>query len=80
MSEEIRLGNIGPASSAVSDFMARAAEPLLEGDEFFRALVNALPAAVYTTDPAGRITYYNEAAAALWGYRPDLGKSEWCGS
>jgi hypothetical protein len=37
MSEEIGLGNIGPASSAVSDFMARAAEPLLEGDEFFRA-------------------------------------------
>jgi PAS domain S-box-containing protein len=79
MSEEIRLCNIGPGS-AVNDFMARAAEPLLEGDEFFRALVNALPAAVYTTDPAGRITYYNEAAAALWGYRPDLGKSEWCGS
>jgi PAS domain-containing protein len=80
MSEEIRLGNIDPSGSAISDFMARASEPLVEGDEFFRALVNALPAAIYTTDPGGRITYYNEAAAALWGYRPDLGKSEWCGS
>ncbi len=26
------------------------------------------------------ITYFNEAAATLWGYRPQLGKSEWCGS
>ena len=39
-------------------------------------LLQALPAAVYTTDAAGRITFYNEAAAALWGYRPELGKSE----
>lgn len=43
-------------------------------------LLQALPAAVYTTDAAGRITFYNEAAAALWGYRPEPGKSEWCGS
>jgi PAS domain-containing protein len=39
-----------------------------------------LPTAVYTTDAAGRITFFNEAAAALWGCRPELGKSEWCGS
>jgi PAS domain S-box-containing protein len=50
------------------------------GEEFFRQLIDALPAAVYTTDAAGRITYYNEAAAELWGCRPTLGQSEWCGS
>ena len=44
------------------------------------ALLKALPAAVYTTDAAGRITFYNDAAVALWGCRPELGKSEWCGS
>ena len=49
-------------------------------DRRFRQLLDALPAAVYTTDAAGRITFYNEAAAALWGCRPELGKSEWCGS
>jgi PAS domain S-box-containing protein len=32
------------------------------------------------TDAGGRITYYNEAAAALWGQRPELGRSQWCGS
>jgi PAS domain S-box-containing protein len=43
-------------------------------------LIRALPAAIYTTDAAGRITFYNEAAAELWGCRPELGKSEFCGS
>jgi PAS domain S-box-containing protein len=43
-------------------------------------LLQALPAAIYTTDAQGRITSFNEAAAALWGCRPELGKSEFCGS
>jgi PAS domain S-box-containing protein len=43
-------------------------------------LLQALPAAVYTTDAAGHITFFNEAAAELWGCRPELGKSEFCGS
>jgi PAS domain S-box-containing protein len=45
-----------------------------------RDLLQALPGAVYTTDAAGRITFFNEAAADFWGLRPELGKSEWCGS
>ena len=43
-------------------------------------LLQALPTAVYTTDSDGHITFYNEAAAALWGMRPELGKSDFCGS
>jgi PAS domain S-box-containing protein len=43
-------------------------------------LIGLLPAAIYATDADGRITYYKEAAAELWGCRPDLGKSEFCGS
>src|SRR5262245_23969094 len=42
--------------------------------------IQALPAAIYTTDAKGRITSYNEAAAALWGCRPKLGNSKFCGS
>lgn len=45
-----------------------------------RELLEALPAAVYTIDAAGRITFFNQTAADLWGCRPQLGKSEWCGS
>ena len=43
-------------------------------------VLNALPAAIYLTDKAGRLTFYNEAAAALWGCRPRIGSAEWCGS
>jgi PAS domain S-box-containing protein len=43
-------------------------------------LLDALPVAIYMTDAEGRITYYNESAAALWGCRPPLGTSRWCGS
>jgi PAS domain S-box-containing protein len=32
------------------------------------------------TDAEGRITFYNKAAAALWGCRPELGDSKFCGS
>ena len=46
----------------------------------FHQVVEALPAAVYVTDAEGRITYYNKAAVELWGYRPPLGDSRWCGS
>ena len=45
-----------------------------------RQLVDALPAAIYLTDSEGRITYFNDAAAALWGYRPKLHSDQWCGS
>jgi PAS domain S-box-containing protein len=44
------------------------------------ALLEALPVAVYTTDAAGNITFYNSAAAELWGHRPELGSDRWCGS
>ena len=44
----------------------------------YRDLLNALPAAIYTTDAAGRITFYNEAAVAFSGRRPHLGTDEWC--
>ncbi len=43
-------------------------------------VLRALPAAVYVTDSDGRLTFYNEAAAELWGLHPKLGESRWCGS
>jgi PAS domain S-box-containing protein len=60
--------------------VAPARTALSERERRFRELLNALPAAVYTTDAKGRLTYFNEAAAELWGRRPQLGSSEWCGS
>lgn len=42
------------------------------------ALLDALPAAVYTTDASGLITFYNEAAVEMVGRRPEVGQDEWC--
>jgi two-component system, chemotaxis family, CheB/CheR fusion protein len=51
-------------------------------DDFTRPsrLLDVLPAALYVTDAAGKITYFNEAAAALWGCQPKLNSDQWCGS
>ena len=62
------------------DLPAQADEAFAGGDDYFRGVLDALPAAVYVTDATGLITYYNEAAAALWGRRPELGTNQWCGS
>lgn len=42
-------------------------------------LLEAVGVALYTTDSEGRITYFNQAAADLWGRRPEMGEL-WCGS
>lgn len=42
-------------------------------------LLKSIPVAIYTTDADGWLTYYNDAAAELWGYRPVLGEARWCG-
>jgi PAS domain S-box-containing protein len=49
--------------------------PLADAQGFLQAVGVAL----YTTDATGRITFFNDAAADLWGRRPELGE-EWCGS
>ncbi len=51
---------------------------LRDSDLRLHDLLDALPAAVYTTDAEGRVTYYNQAAVDLSGRRPELGSDEWC--
>jgi PAS domain S-box-containing protein len=43
-----------------------------------RAILEALPAAVYTTDAEGRITSYNEEAVRFSGRVPQIGSDSWC--
>ncbi|UXN68003.1 PAS domain S-box protein (plasmid) [Devosia neptuniae] len=51
---------------------------LARKDEEMHQILEALPAAVYTTDAQGKITYYNKAAAELAGREPVIGVDEWC--
>lgn len=43
-------------------------------------VIDALPAAIYTTDTDGNINLYNKAAVELWGRTPDRADEKWCGS
>jgi PAS domain S-box-containing protein len=56
--------------------LERRNEQLRNQEGAFRRLLGALPAAIHTTDTAGRITYYNKAAADLWGVSPELHKDK----
>jgi PAS domain S-box-containing protein len=61
---------------------ASALTALVAGGDFdnsvFRAMVEALPVAIYTTDGQGRLTYFNAAAMKLTGRKPELGTDRWC--
>lgn len=47
-------------------------------DRQFRAMIDALPAAIYTTDAEGRLTHFNPAAVKFSGRVPELGSDRWC--
>ncbi|MDQ6868070.1 MAG: PAS domain S-box protein [Pseudomonadota bacterium] len=71
----------------MSNFLEQKSEPLdLESVNAIiregrsRELLQTLPAAIYTTDAEGRITFFNDAAAELWGRKPEFGTNDWCGS
>lgn len=55
---------------------------LLSGEygsgDVFRAMIEALPLAVYMTDAEGRLTFFNAAAEKLSGRKPKLGADQWC--
>ncbi|TWI50930.1 PAS domain S-box-containing protein [Pseudomonas duriflava] len=55
-------------------------QALRESEQHLREVLEGLATAVYTTDAQGYLTFYNEAAVKLWGYRPQLGECRWCGS
>jgi len=46
--------------------------PLNEQKYHYNELLNGLPAGLYTCDKDGNITFFNEQAVQLWGYRPDI--------
>jgi len=73
--ESDQLATLGTDLERLIEERERA---LGQGERHFRDLIEALPAAIYTTDAEGRITFYNEAAVALAGRRPEVGRDQWC--
>ena len=75
-----RTGRIVGASKIARDISERivAQRKLRENEQHLQELMEAIPAAIYTTDAEGRITYFNQAAVELAGRTPVLGTDEWC--
>ena len=87
MEIEMKTGNGHTVDRDMQSLPTNAPKALSEqcqllgtGDYPAEEILKALPVAVYTTDADGRITFFNEAAVSLWGVRPELGKTEFCGS
>jgi two-component system CheB/CheR fusion protein len=55
----------------------KAEDVVRKSNEHFRHLVKELPAAVYSCDALGCLTFYNNAAAKLLGYKPEIDKDKW---
>src|SRR6476659_9383660 len=79
LAHEPALGGVDPFLRLVESVASRYEPAEADGGHDYRSFLEALGVAVYTTDADGEITYFNEAAAELWGRRPELGE-EWCGS
>jgi PAS domain S-box-containing protein len=60
------------------DVREKYAAELRDRGHNFREMMEALPAAVYTTDIQGRITHFNSACVELSGRTPVLGSDHWC--
>jgi PAS domain S-box-containing protein len=73
-------GAIIGASKIARDITERkdAQRKLEESEQHLQDLLAAIPAAIYTTDAQGRITYFNQAAVELAGRTPTIGSDEWC--
>jgi PAS domain S-box-containing protein len=79
LAQEPAVTRVDPFLRLVESVASRYQSDETEAGNDYRSFLEALGVAVYTTDAAGSITYFNEAAAELWGRRPELGE-EWCGS
>ena len=67
----------GDVSSPADEVVTRLCSDGGTSAPDFRALVDALPTAIYTTDAAGRLTYFNPAAVEFSGRVPQLGSDQW---
>jgi PAS domain S-box-containing protein len=56
----------------------RSESLLRESERRSREIIDALPAAIYTTDATGRLTSFNPAAVEFSGRVPELGTDQWC--
>lgn len=67
-----------PAAASPEDMIGLALAAARNGEEDLRALLETLPAPIYTTDAQGWITFFNRACIDFAGRTPMLGQDRWC--
>ena len=70
-SDEGAIGEIAARHDAIRSEAGK------DSEQRFRDLLQALPAAIYTTDAEGRITFFNRACIDFAGRTPKVGEM-WC--
>ena len=81
--ETVRMNNEGQVVSIVGtnlDITDRKniEDSLRENERHLRAVIDALPVAIITTDANGILTHFNQAAVEFCGRTPQLGQDRWC--
>jgi PAS domain S-box-containing protein len=73
-------GRIVGASKIARDITERKLTDarLRDSERQLQELIAAIPAAIYTTDAQGKITYFNQEAVELAGRTPAIGSDDWC--
>jgi PAS domain-containing protein len=64
--------------SGADQVLQRAVAVLHAGDRTLLNLLDDIPAALYVTDSAGYVTYFNRYCSAFAGREPAAGKDRWC--
>ncbi len=75
---DLRLLDILARQAADLIERKKAEQALRDSQRHLHEIVEAIPAAVYTTDAQGRITFFNKAAVEFSGRVPELGTDSWC--
>jgi PAS domain S-box-containing protein len=73
-------GKIIGASKIARDITERklSEAKVRNSERQLQELIAAIPAAIYTTDAQGKITFFNQAAVELAGRPPTIGSDDWC--
>jgi PAS domain S-box-containing protein len=73
-------GRIIGASKIARDITERklSEAKLRDSEHQLQELLAAIPAAIYMTNPEGKITYFNQAAEEMAGRTPVIGRDDWC--
>jgi PAS domain S-box-containing protein len=75
---DLRLLDILARQAADLVERKQSEQALCESERRLHEIIQAIPAAVYTTDADGRITFFNKAAVEFSGRVPERGTDSWC--